>query len=332
MSDFTPAITALSQASSLFITAHVGPDGDTLGTMLGLRHALCATRPALRVDCVISGKMPDVYRFMPGIETVKDCETATDLLERYDLAISVDCGSLDRLGPAGAHFSRAATSLNIDHHVSNEQFGQINLVVPQAAASGEVLFDLLQAMDVPVPPEAATCLYTAIVTDTGGFKYSNTSAKVMETVAALIRCGADPEFIFKQLYEEQPFEKLALHADAFLQTRFEADQRIAWTLVDQDLLKKHQALEEHVDGLVENLRRINCVLVAVVLKHTRPGETRVSCRSDDHRIDVSQVMQSFGGGGHKMAAGCTIAAPPREAWAQLLPRFREAVQPALAVT
>ncbi len=320
-------IAAIGEAKTVFITAHVGPDGDTLGSMLGLKFALEKARPHIqRVDCVISGKMPDVYQFLPGIKEVHRMETAKTLLDEYDMAICVDCGSVDRLGLARPLFEAAKVSVNIDHHISNARFGKINVVETAAAASAEVVFDLLKEMKIPMDANIATCLYTGIVTDTGGFKYSNTTAKVMETTAQLISGGADPEYIFKQLYEEQPLGQIMLHANAVLNTEFNADKTIGWTVVTRALLNQHSALDEHIDGLVEQIRRIDSVLIAVVFKESENGVTKISIRSDSHDIDVSAVMAEFNGGGHKMAAGCTMELPIAQAPAKLLPLLEEKVK------
>jgi phosphoesterase RecJ-like protein len=294
--------------------------------MLGFKHAFEKTCPHVqRIDCVISGKMPDVYRFLPGIKEVLRMETATTLLERYDMAISVDCGSLDRLGLARPLFETAQVSVNIDHHISNDRFASLNLVETTASASAEVVFDILQAMAIPMDANIATCLYTGIVTDTGGFKYSNTTAKVLEATAKLVNSGANPEYIFKQLYEEQPLSQVMMQAEALLNTRFNTDKSIGWATVTRELLDKHGAFDEHVDGLVESIRRIDSVLIAVVFKETQDGQTKVSIRSDSHQIDVSAVMGLFNGGGHKMAAGCTIELSPQEAPDKLLPLLEEKI-------
>ncbi len=311
----------------------MGPDGDTLGSMLAIKFAFTKACPHIqRIDCVISGKMPDTYRFLPGIQEVLRMETATTLLSQYDMAISVDCGSADRLGLARPIFEGAKVSVNIDHHVSNDRFGTLNVVEPTAAASAEVAFHIFKAMAIPLDASIATCLYTGIVTDTGGFKYSNTTVRVMETAASLIAAGADPEYIFKQLYEEQPLCQVMLHADAMLRTQFNADKTIGWTVVTRELLKQHGALDEHLDGMVETIRRVDTVLVAVVFKETEQGNTKISIRSDSHDIDVAAVMGLFGGGGHKMAAGCTMEFSIADAPAKLIPILEERVRQKLLVS
>lgn len=322
----------MEEAKTVFITAHVGPDGDTLGSMLGFKFAFEKARPHLhRVDCVISGKMPDVYGFLPGIKDVLRMETASTLLDQYDLTISVDCGSADRLGLARPYFEGGKVSANIDHHISNDKFGGINVVDTAAAASGEVVYDILKTMKIPMDANIATCLLTAIITDTGGFRYSNTTPQVMEKSAQLISAGADPEYIFKQVYEEMPYEQVLMQADAVRQACFNADRTVAWVVVTREFLNAHGALDEHVDGLVEAIRRIDTVKIAVVFKETEQNHTRVSIRSDTHSIDVSAVMGQFGGGGHKLAAGCTIEKPLNESMGILLPILEEKVQQVMAV-
>jgi bifunctional oligoribonuclease and PAP phosphatase NrnA len=300
----------------MFMTAHVGPDGDTLGSMLALYHAFSKERmPNIeRIDCLISGKMPDVYHFLPGLSQVQLFEQITQPLEtRYDVAISFDCGSIDRLGPCKAHFSGAKTSINVDHHISNDLFGDINIVEPTASASGQVVAGILDAMDIPFTQEIATCLYTAIVSDTGGFKYSNTTPAVLRVSARLIEAGANPELIFKALYEERPLKQVRLQAEAILKAEFNASKTLAWSNVTREMLTRHGAHDEHIDGLVEALRQIDTVQISAMFKETQDGLTKVSLRSDNHLLDVAEVMGAFEGGGHKMAAGCTIGKPLAEA-------------------
>ena len=320
---------AIRDAKTIFISAHVGPDGDTLGSMLGLRHALLPHFPHLEtLDCVISGKMPDIYKFMPGINQVKDAETATDLLPVYDLAFSVDCGSLDRLGPAGDYFARARHSINIDHHISNNRFGKHNIIDVEAGASGEVVADLLTGNGITIPADAATCLYVAILTDTGGFKYTSTTAKIFDLAALLTRQGANPEQIYRFIYEKFPKAQGLLQAEAFRTAHFNADSTLSWAVVTQAMLNEFGANEEHVEGLVETLRRVSTVLVSAVLRETKLGQTKVSLRSDIPAINVADVVMRWNGGGHKMAAGCTIDAQPEAAQAELIPLLQAAIDAA----
>jgi bifunctional oligoribonuclease and PAP phosphatase NrnA len=320
---------AVDNAKTVFISAHVGPDGDTLGSMLGLKHAFERNVPHLtRVDCVISGKMPDAYKFMPGIADVKDVDRATDLLEQYDLAFSVDCGSAERLGLARTRFLNATQSINIDHHVSNNRFGKINIIDVEAGASGEVVADLLMGCGMEISPAAATCMYVAILTDTGGFKYSSTSAKIFELVATLTRNGANPENIYRHIYEEVPKVQVMLHAEVLQRAKFNQNSTLAWGVVTQDLMNEFDATEENVEGLAESLRRIDTVLVSAILRENKAGQTKVSLRSDVSYISVVDVVERWHGGGHKMAAGCTIEKSPVEAEKDLIPLLEELIRQA----
>lgn len=320
---------AVEAAQTIFATAHVGPDGDTLGSMLGLRHALTQAFPHIQTfDCVITGEIPYQYTFMPGIDAVKNVETATDLLPQYDLAFSVDCGSADRLGPAKAWFLSAKHSLNIDHHISNTRFGKVNIIDVNAGASGQVVADLLNANGIAIPAEAAIALYVAVVTDTGGFKYSSTTPQLFELAAQLTQCGANPEVIYRHIYESVPKKQVLLQAKALQQAQFNADSTLGWTSVTQAMLTEFGALDEHIEGLVEAIRRIDTVQVSAVLKETKDGQTKASLRSDNHSINVADVAAKWGGGGHKMAAGFTAQASPQELAKTLVPLLEDVIRQA----
>ena len=307
---FEPLLAALRQAKTCMLTVHVGPDGDALGSMLALQHGLAIRFPSLQIDCLMDGTPPKIYEFLPGIETVRDAHTATGLPQPYDVAICVDCGSLDRLGTVASTFSVATTSVNMDHHISNEQFADINLVVTDAAASGQVVADFLAVAGVPLNVAMAANVYTALVTDTGGFKYSNATAATYEWAARCLKTGMDHEKIYKAIYENRPRAQVMLLANAVMNAQFNTAQTLCWTEIPTTLLTRHGALEEHTDGIIDVMRQIDTVLVAAVFKAgATPGETRVSFRSDHHGLDVAAVAGQFGGGGHKMASGCTIEHP-----------------------
>ena len=330
-SQLDPAITqqiwdAIDQAQSIFITAHIGPDGDGIGSMLGLKHALDSYYQGKKqIDCVIAGKKPDVYEFLPGMSALHSVETSTTLLPAYDVVISMDCGSLERLGPNRPYFEQAACSINIDHHFTNDRFGQLNAIDVSSAATGQVVGDLLDYKGVPITADAASCLYVALLTDTGGFKYSNTNERVFEWAAQMTAAGANPETIYHNVYENKPLAQLTLQAKAFLATEFNARKTAAWTVVTRDLLNECGALDEHLEGIVESLRQIDTVLVSAVIKETRDGLTKISLRSDTHAINVAEICAKWGGGGHKMAAGAMMAMAPTEAVLALIPAIEAAI-------
>ncbi len=326
-SEVTQFKEAILQAKSVFLCAHVSPDGDTLGSMLGLKHALKNAFPHLTViDAAVSGKIPDIYHGLPGVSEIKDPDTATDLLAQYDLSFCLDCGSPDRLGSSQHFFMGAKCAINIDHHVSNKRFGHINLIDTQAAASGEVVADLLTPNQIPLTPETAACLYVALLTDTGGFKYSSTTSKIFRLAADLVDAGANPEMLFKQIYDVMPKSQALLHATCVQKAKFNADNSLSWVIISREDLAQTGAIDEHIEGLVDILRRISTVRVAALLKATPDGMTKVSLRSDDHRINVAEIAERWNGGGHKMASGCTITKPPEQVETELIPILEAAIQ------
>jgi bifunctional oligoribonuclease and PAP phosphatase NrnA len=326
LADLDGFIQALQTAKSLFITAHVGPDGDTLGAMLGVKQAILSAPQHFgqlqRIDCVIAGKMPTCFGYLPGIADVisVDADGAEQrLLPQYDAALSVDCGSVDRLGPSQAWFNGATNSLNLDHHISNKRFAHHNLVLTQAASSTQVVAIVLAKMGIALTPETADCLYTGLLTDTGGFKYGNTTANVFRLAAHLTQAGARNELIFKRMFEDRPRCQVALQAEVMQQAQFNAPATLAWAMVSREQLASHKALDEHTEGLVEQLRQIDTVQVACLLKATPEGHTKISLRSDNHALSVAAVVEPLGGGGHKMAAGCTVKQSVEDTWAMLGP-------------
>jgi len=306
---YQDAYNALDRSETVFITAHVGPDGDTLGSMLGLKHSLAYLFPNIkRVDCLIAGRMPDVFHFMPGIDEVISIDkTPEKVLDRYDLAISVDCGALSRLGPAARLFETATDTLNIDHHVSNDAFAHINIIETDAAASGQVIVRILNTWQCPISPEAATCLYVALLTDTGGFRHSSTTPEAFEVAGQLQRSGADVTYIYNQIYETQPFCQSQLTAHAVLNAKPHAEGRIMWTSLTLKEIDRYNALDEHTEGIIDQLRCIQGVQVSVLVKEMPSGRTKISLRSNRNDIDVSALLgEYFGGGGHKKAAGASV--------------------------
>lgn len=319
-------IDKLKQAKTVLLCAHVGPDGDTLGSMLGLMHAIKAHFSHFtQVDTAVSGFIPEMFSFLPGIEDIKNADDESTLLAQYDLAICLDCGAVERLGKAQIPFEKAKASLNIDHHYSNLRFATENIIDETAGASGEVVADLLAANNITIPKDAATCLYVAVLTDTGGFKYSSTTAKIFQLASDLTAAGANPEDIYRHIYEECPKSQLMLQAEALLKAQFDLDNRLAWVSITQAMLANHQAKDDHIEGLVEQLRRIKPVLISAVLKETTSGATKISLRSDDHTINVAEILAELGGGGHKMAAGAVVQKTCAEVEAILIPKLRDAI-------
>lgn len=315
-------IELINKARSILIVAHVGPDGDTLGSMLALKEILLQVGSFDKLDTVMSGRIPDIYTFLPGIENIK-APSDSSLYQNYDLAITVDCGALDRLGESTDIFRNAKMTANIDHHASNTKFAQLNWIEPNVSACGEIIYKLGRLMEAKITANIATDLYTAILTDTGGFKFENTKAETLRICADLIEAGADSTNIYKRCYESKSFAMIKLQAKAVDQAVFIDDNRIAYTAVSRELLDSLNANDDHIDGISETLRQVNTVEVVMVFKETIKGGTKVSFRSNG--MNVCEIARFFGGGGHKLAAGCLIEKNIPDTINEILPIVRKQV-------
>jgi phosphoesterase RecJ-like protein len=311
---------AIKNANNIVILSHIGPDGDTLGSMLALKDIILGLDPSKRVDAVMFGKIPDSYVFLPKIKETKTPDNK-DLLSSYDLSVTVDCASVDRICDAGDLFRNAKIKANVDHHISNSNFAEINFVNTTASSTGEVIFEISKALGVNLTKDIAVNLYTSLMTDTGGFKYRNTTARTFEIAAELVRAGADPAYIYKECYESKSYPMVKLQAYAVDNAVITPDNKIVYTCISRKNIEKFNASDDHMDGISELLRQINTVEVAMVLKETVKGDTKVSFRSK--RINVCEIAKFFGGGGHKLAAGCTVQKSLSNTLNELLPIIRK---------
>jgi phosphoesterase RecJ-like protein len=296
-------IDTIKSVKTVVICHHVAPDGDCLGTALALQEMLSQMGHLERIDAVITGYVPDIYKFLPNIENLKKPNDPS-LLKNYDLAITVDCACKDRLGDATELFNKAKKTINIDHHISNEGFADIDYIKHNVSSTGEVLFSLVNRMESKITKSIATNLYTAILTDTGGFKFENTKPETLKICAKLIESGADPVYIYKQCYELKPVEMVQLHAKAVSNAIYVDNSKIVYSKITRKLLEELNANDDHIDGITETLRQVNTVEVALVFKETTRGTTKVSFRSNG--INVCEIASFFGGGGHVLAAGCLL--------------------------
>ena len=301
----------LLAAEKIVLCTHVSPDGDTLGSTLGLARFLLQQGKQVTVFC--DDKINDSLGFIPGMELVQRPVAGTKLAA--DMLVVIDASSFDRIGIV-ADVVEYKELLNIDHHISNDRFAEYLYLDPKAAAVGEVMVDLFQAMGWSMDKETATCFFTAINTDCGSFRFANTTPKTMRKAADLLECGVEPNFISESL-EVRSRKTVELLGKVLPSLTFEAEGRIAYLTITNDLYDA----DANTDSFVSYPRSIEGVDVAIMFKAVEPAVTRVSMRSS--KVDVSQVAVHFGGGGHIRAAGCTIYAPVEEAREQLLAELRK---------
>ncbi len=300
-SDTRPALDRLRRARRVLIVSHRSPDGDAVGSSLAA--AEIAEALGVAAEIVHGDPAPVNLRFLPGIERIALADALPDGFEtRFDLALVLECPGLDRTGFDGLD---RLPIVNLDHHLANDAYGEVNVVDPEAPAVGEMLLTMATAAGLTVTPAMATNLYAALVTDTGDFRYSNATPRAFAAAGQLVAAGAEPARIADALWDHQPARVVRLTAAVLATLELAFDGALALLHCDTDMLGAAGAGPEDTENLINHVRSIEGVEVAVLLKAFVPGRVRVSLRSR-RDVDVQRVAARFGGGGHRNAAGCTL--------------------------
>src|SRR5438105_8990073 len=309
--DLQAVVDALRANDRFVVVSHENPDGDSLGSLLATTLAL----RQLGKDAVmyLSGDtpIPREYAFMPLDDVTRT--VPVDIADR--VLVAVDCAKADRIGPDPTQLMAAKLTIDIDHHHDNSRFGDVNLIVADASSTGEVLRDVFTELGVEVTPDIAESLYIALVTDTGRFQYSNTTAKSLRLAAELVEAGADVHAVFQQVYESVEFAKLKLLARALERAQVLEGGRIVVSHLLRTDFAEVRAVEPYSEGIIDYLRAVEGSELAVLIREPprEDGPTRrVSLRSSVGELDVSGIARPFGGGGHPQAAGFSSDAPIEE--------------------
>ena len=312
----------IEKAGSIVVFSHVSPDGDTLGSNLAISLMIekCFNK---KVDTVFVGALPSLYNYLPDFDRFIDVQTI-DKNKKYDLAIAVDVASKDRLVTGSVIFDNADFRINIDHHKTNIGYGDINIIDGDAACVGIILYRIFQAWGNEIPLDVARCIYTSLLTDTGGFRYDNTGVECFLLAAELVKLGVSPMQEYRACYETKPQSMVQFQAYVISNTHFYNNGRIAFAKITRSDMSKFDANDEYTEGIVEVLRTSKNVEIAAILKETKEGWTKVSVRSKN--TDLIPVVLEFGGGGHTFAAGCTIKKPMPIAFDKLLKRIQSELQ------
>jgi phosphoesterase RecJ-like protein len=289
----------LERHRRVLISTHVSPEGDALGSALALAHALRGVgKEALVVN---RDPVPRLLDFLPADGLYRQVDRPE---EGYDVLVVVDCGDLERT--ALFHERRPPLIINIDHHVTNKRFGQINWVDPGAAATAVMIAALLGDLQIGLSKEIALCLYTALMTETGSFKYSNTTPAVFRLAAELAERGVQPAWVSHQIYERNTVNRLKLLGAVLERLEMSADRTVAWVTLPAGLFTRTGTTAEDAEDFVNYPRSLTETEVAILLRDAEPGRVKVSFRSSGE-VDVAAIASQFGGGGHRKAAGCTVA-------------------------
>jgi phosphoesterase RecJ-like protein len=301
----------IEQRDRFVLTSHARPDGDAIGSALACCQVLRTM--GKHADVVLHDGVPRIYRALPFADQVLQADR---VLGNYDAAIILECDSIHRTRLEGLE---NRFLISIDHHVSGRPFADVNWIDPQAVATGEMVFRLAREAGTPFSPEIATCLYTALMTDTGSFMFQGTNERTFALARELVLAGADPSHCARSIYFAHSVAKMRLLGEAL--RHLNTDGNVGWTWVTQEQMERCDAKEEDCEGLVNYVLSIGEIEAAAFFRELPGGRFRVSLRSKG-KVNVAHVAEVFGGGGHQCASGCSLEGPLTEAVRQILDRMR----------
>ena len=289
----------IDKGNRFLITTHIDPDGDALGSAFSMYWAIEALGKTATV--YLKDAIPYMYEFLPRPQQV----THELPVNQYDAIFVLDCGDLRRVGDGFERLTGMGAFINIDHHRTNETFGIVNLIDEDASSTAEILYGLFSILNIPITFDMAVNIYTAIVTDTGSFKYDNTGSKAFLICEEMTRLGVKPAYISQKVYENHPKERFWLIGLILSTMETYCKDRIAIAYVTEEMFKKTNTGKDYADGLVELIRGINGVEASIFIRELNKQRYKISMRSKG-LVDVAAICGFFGGGGHKNAAGCRI--------------------------
>lgn len=305
---------SIKKSKNILIISHVNPDGDTLGSMLALRDLIYINYKKKPEMAVIS-KIPKMYEFLDGLKDAKHFSQLDNSMV-YDMVILVDVAALDRIFDAQIFYEKAGIKVSIDHHKTNNYDANIRFVDGAASSTGEVLYKIAENHGWKLNEKIAEAIYTAILTDTGGFRFDNTKAVTLKIASKLVTAGAKPQPIYKYCYEKKSKNFVMFQAYCVNKAEFTHNDKIAYIIVYKKDLEKFSNEDDLTEGLVERLRTIDSVEAAFILKEIDNRMFKVSMRSKT--IDAAQVCSTFNGGGHQFAAGCVVKGSAEECAKKLI--------------
>lgn len=311
----------LHSNDDFLIVSHVNPDGDATGSLLAMCQILNLLGKKGRL--MNEGSTPSRFSYLPNFDEIINYKEKRPS-ESYRYVICVDCADSMRMGQVAELFSEDVELLNIDHHPTNDLFGHLALVNPAASSTCEVIYDFLRFAGIEITPALATCLYTGYLTDTGGFRYSNTTPKVLRDASELVEVGAPPYEIAERALESFTYQHVQLLSKSLSLLDLALEGRVAFLMLPIAILEETGATKEDADGLSNYGRNIEGVEVAVLIREIEAG-VKVSFRSKEY-VDVSSIAKQLGGGGHVRAAGCTLQMGLEEARHKIEPMIKTALE------
>ena len=305
------------------LLSHVRPDGDAIGSQLGLAHGLIEL--GKEVTLLTEDNIPSSLAFLPGTDLIKTPDGFTEV--DAEVVIALDTATKPRLGDkVNAAVEGVPKWINIDHHITNPRYADLNHIDSDSPATGQILYDFMESTDIPVTQASADNLYAAISTDTGSFQFPNTTAKTYRIGASLIEKGVRLGEINQLLYENFPYRRIELLRELLNSLKVTADGKVSsWRLTQETVQRLGLELDDS-EGLIDHLRSIQGVHVAVFFEELDKGKIRVSSRSKDDRVSVGEICGHFGGGGHTLAAGARMPGPIEDAESKFLTQVYDALE------
>jgi phosphoesterase RecJ-like protein len=310
---------AVKSASSVLIGSHLNPDGDALGSALAVSHYLDGLGIPNEVIC--HHMPPRNLRFLPGVNRIRQ----TPKEERYDLGIVVDLDSLERLGSTEPFFATCDRTIFVDHHVPHDAPGDIRIVDTAAPATAVILTRLFLELGIEITPDLATCLITGIVTDTGSFRFRNTTSESLGLAAKLLEQGGNITLVSEQVFQSKPISSARLLGYTLERMNLACEDRLCWSVLSNEDFEQNHAVDEDTEGFVNELLTIETVQISAIFREPKRGKVRCSIRSRGE-YDVAAVARKFGGGGHRNAAGCTFDGPIDEAVDKLTTELKNCLE------
>jgi phosphoesterase RecJ-like protein len=287
------------------MACHINPDGDALGSMIALGVAIRLRYPDKVITMLSRDGVPDIYRFLPLVDQV---QTHTDRRD-FDLAVVLDSGDLKRVGHEIVPVIQSArVQMDIDHHIGEGSFGSVRLISSRSAATAEIVFDLVDFMGAPITPDIARCLLTGIITDTGSFRFMNVTPRTLRVAASLIEAGASPALIAERVFDNRGFESTHLMGVALASLEHTPDGKITWAAISRAAFEQTHTTDEDTEGLINFVRSVRGTRISLLFREVKPNVIRISLRCTQE-FDVAAIAGRFGGGGHKLASGCSFHGP-----------------------
>ncbi|HEY4025746.1 MAG TPA: bifunctional oligoribonuclease/PAP phosphatase NrnA [Candidatus Dormibacteraeota bacterium] len=306
------------QHQKIMVLGHKDADGDTLGCSLAFGEAL--RRQGRQVSIVMPQPLSQKYAWMPGFDQIAERPD-----EGVELVLFFDAGNMARSGSAVEHIAEHATIVNVDHHPSNSRFGDVNIIDPEASAVGQMCLDMLEHFGWEITPAMATNLYTALMTDTGGFRHENTTRRALRDAARLAALGADPSHVASMVYKSRPLTTLKLSALSLATMQVEMDGRLVWAKLTRKMLRDSGAAMSESEDIIDTLNSLAGLDLAIIFKEVQAKLTKISVRSRG-AVDAAALCGQFGGGGHLRAAGAEVPLRLEDAIPTVLETAREAIE------